>query len=198
MKWKRWFFGLMISVLAAGCFGILPAEAAAPKKDTVEYEGYGIVECEFTQEVQYKNPKVTVKDNVGREYTAVITLKNSKEIKFKIRNYRKGAKYTFRITGVRKKGTKLYGKVNGTVIITKHKLAEDKIKKIAIADAVKRYGIKKSTIKMQDLEFIRYSKGWYVKVEFTASKPECGCACEVKTRVDCNSGKIVSRKIEWK
>lgn len=198
MKWKRWVLGLMISVLAAGCPGVLPAEAAAPKKDNAEYEGYGIVECEFAQEVQYKNPKVTVKDRAGKKYTAVITRKGSKEIKFKIRNYKKGTKYTFRIAGVRRKGTKVYGKVSGTVIIPDHRFTEKQMKKIAVDDAVKQYGIKKSTIKMQDLEFGRDSISWFVKVEFTASKPECGCKCEVKTKVRCRTGKVISRKIEWK
>lgn len=91
--------------------------ASAPTLDEVKYEGNGRVEVEFTGKVAWKSPKVTVKDLSGNSYTASIVDKDSDEIEFKIKNFKKNTTYKFTIKGVAKKGTSTYTSISGKVKI---------------------------------------------------------------------------------
>ena len=92
---------------------------AAPKVKKTEYEGRGRVEVDFFGKVKYKNVKVTVKDGAGRKYTARIVEKDNDDLTFVIVNFRKGAKYTYQISGIRAMREQKFGTVKGTVSIPK-------------------------------------------------------------------------------
>ena len=68
---------------------ILPVSAAAPKKESVEYKGNGRVDVEFRTKVNYKNTSVTVKDSSGKRYSAYIVDKDSDDLEFRIKNFKK-------------------------------------------------------------------------------------------------------------
>ena len=125
---------LRLAVLAFGFFimfqaGSLPVEAAAKVKKA-KYEGNGKVDVDFTSRVQYKNPKVTVKDSAGKVYTAKIVDRDSDDLDFVIKNFKAGRKYTYKITGIRKKGEAAYSSVSGTVSIPAAKTTALKVKKV--------------------------------------------------------------------
>lgn len=91
--------------------------ASAPTIKDADYEGAGRVEVEFTGKVAWKNASVTVKDTAGKKYTATVIEKDSDEIEFKIKNYKRNTTYKFTIKGVAKKGTTSYTSVSGKVKI---------------------------------------------------------------------------------
>ncbi len=73
------------------------------------------VEIDFSQPVQYKNVKVTVKDAAGKSYTAKITEKSSRELEVYVKGLKAGKTYTVTVSGVRGKGTTdKYGTVSGS------------------------------------------------------------------------------------
>ena len=119
MKKKR--TGRILAALALAlsliCTLPLPALAAPPRLEEVEYRGNGIVEVEFLKKVSYKDAKVTVTGDDGKICRVSVTAKDKDDLTFKIRDYQEGASYTFTISGVRRKGTKKYGSVSGTVTI---------------------------------------------------------------------------------
>ena len=120
---------ILTTIVLAGTTA-MPVLAAAPKVKKAEYEGRGKVEIDFRSDVIYKNVKVTVKDQDGRSYKAVIVDKDSDDLDFRIKNFRCGKKYTYKITGIRSwNGTKNVT-VKGTVKIPKAKTI--KVKRIEI------------------------------------------------------------------
>ena len=116
--WKRVLAFCTAALMAGGLFLSQPlqTEAAATAKK-VEYDGYGEVDVDFVGRVQYRNVKVTVKDSNGKTYKAVITERDSDDLSFRILDYKKGLKYTFTISGIKKRGEASFGKVRGTVKI---------------------------------------------------------------------------------
>lgn len=108
-------FAMILTIIAAS---IMPVFASAPTH-SAKYDGKGIVDIDFFQKVQYKNLKITVKDSSGKAYKAIVTDIDNNDIEFKIRNYKAGKKYTYKISGVRTRGTKKYGTVKGKVSIPK-------------------------------------------------------------------------------
>ena len=104
---------VMMWVMAAA----IPA-MAAPRVKEAEYQGYGRVEVDFASDVKFKNVRITLKDNKGAKYSATnIKRKDSDEIFFTIKNYKKGRTYTYTISGVKRFSDKNYGTVKGTVQI---------------------------------------------------------------------------------
>lgn len=139
-----------------------PAFASAPKTERVKYLGSGKVEVEFYQDVQYKQAKVTVKDSSGNTYSASIYDRDDDELKFKIKNYKKGKTYKFTISGIRQEYTSKYGKVTGSVKCPKDQgknITAKQARDIALKDA----GLKLSGV--YDLEVEKERDDGVVKYE---------------------------------
>ena len=115
---KRMTTVTLIAAMAF-CVGIAPSSAAskAPSIEDIEYKGKGIVEVDFSTDVRYGKTKVIVKDNKGKKYKATILKKDEDDLKFKIRNYKDGRSYSFKITGVKAWGKSKARTVKGTVRI---------------------------------------------------------------------------------
>ena len=111
---KKRIISLLLAVLLL-TISAVPALAAAPKIKSVEYEGNGVVDVDFTtKNVRYKSAKVVVKDSAGKKLTARIIEKDSEDISFKVTGLKAGRKYTFTISGVRVGKSGSYGKVKGS------------------------------------------------------------------------------------
>ena len=93
--------------------------AAAPVIKETDYEGRGLVEVEFTKKVQYKNVKVTVKNEAGTKMTAVIREKDDDDLKFFVKNVKPGAKYSYTISGIRSGRSGSYQTVKGSFTVPK-------------------------------------------------------------------------------
>lgn len=130
---------------------VSPAFASAPVKEKVKYLGSGKVEVEFRQDVDYRRTKVTVKDTSGKTYTASIYSRDDDELKFRIKQYKKGKTYKFTISGVRQEYTSKYGKVTGTVKIPKER-KKNVTAKQALNIALKDAGLKRSQVRNVDVE----------------------------------------------
>ena len=108
-------FGMFVVLLLASHMTVL---AANPRIDDIRHKGNGRIKVEFHGKVRYKNAKVTVKDKNGKKYKIKSIKKDSDEIRFTIVKYKAGKTYKIMISGVKKKGTRKYGKVSGRCTIT--------------------------------------------------------------------------------
>lgn len=108
------FVSLLLALLMLTALAVPTALAAAPTIEKVEYEGNGRVEVDFRQDVRYKSPKVSVKDEDGKSYSVKITKKDDDEIKFRVVSPAAGKSYTFTVSGVRAKRSSDYGTVSGS------------------------------------------------------------------------------------
>ncbi|MBP3737125.1 MAG: hypothetical protein J6I56_08910 [Lachnospiraceae bacterium] len=127
------FKRIAIQLSALACAGAMMFQAgipvqAAAKIQRAKYEDGGEVDVDFRTRVQYRNPKITVKDNTGKSYTAIITEKDSDDLEFTIRRFAPGRRYTYKITGIRALGDKSFGSVTGTISIPA--AAAPKIKRV--------------------------------------------------------------------
>lgn len=179
----------MITMIAAIT---APVFASAPAKEKTDYEGKGRVEVEFYEDVKYKDPKVTVKDTNGRRYSASIVEKDDDSLTFRIKKYKQGKTYKFTVTGLKKEGTKKYGKVKGTVKIPASKASNNvtaaKANSIAVADAVKVYKIEKSTVS----KLMCRKDGRKYEVEFVAEKAD-GNLYEFEYEIS-SKGNVIERE----
>lgn len=92
----------------------LPSSKGAVKVKEVEYDaGDREVNFEFAGRVQWKSPKVTIKKG-SKNYVKRIDEKDNDEIEVVVKKLKKGVTYKYKITGVRKKGSKKYVTVSGT------------------------------------------------------------------------------------
>ena len=82
LQWKRLLASMLALAMMLGTLLVMPVNAAVPQKKSIKYEGYGKVEMEFRSKVQWKNVKVTVKDNTGKSYSVKILDTDSDEIEF--------------------------------------------------------------------------------------------------------------------
>ena len=170
-------------------FGVMPASAASPMIEDIEYCGSGIVEVDFYGDVMYRNTKVTVKDNKGKKYRASIIKKDSDDIKFKIKKYKKGRTYKFKIKNVRSWNGGSYRTVSGKVKINKASkfIGKAKAKKIALKDA----GLSASQVWFKKA-MLEYDDGRYIyDIEFMHGYTEYGYEIHAST------GRILDRDIDW-
>ena len=196
MKLKKRIPVIFMTAAVMVMTAVIPASAAAPKKESTEYKGKGKVEVEFTSKVYYKKSKVTVKDTSGKKYTACIYDRDSDDMKFKIKNYKTGKTYKYTISGVKKRGTAKYGKVSGKVTIpaAKSQITADKAYNIALEDAKTRYGADTKTAKLLK-NHKDYDDGIYeYEIEFTASAD--GVTKEFEYSINASTGKILERECE--
>ena len=117
MTLKKRLTGTLTALAVCGAMTIqaVPATAHAPTKEEINYEGQGVVKVEFLQDSEWRGPNVKVKDNKGKTYKTSILKFDEDDIKFKIKNYKKGRTYNFRISKVRVVGTKSFGTVKGRI-----------------------------------------------------------------------------------
>ena len=109
------FMGLLAAALTfAGADTAMAAKSKAPKIRKVVYDENGEVDVDFKGHVEYGKTKIKVKDSSGKSYKAVITDKDDDDLDFTVKNFKAGKKYTFKITKVRKAGTKKYYTVKGS------------------------------------------------------------------------------------
>ena len=118
---------LTLMLIVIVCMGA-PAMAAAPKVQTAQYEGRGHVEVDFRTKVQYRNATVTVKSPSGKTLTVRITDLDDDEMSFHVKGLKPNTRYTYTISGIRKKGTTAYGTVSGTFRTPASELAVRKAK----------------------------------------------------------------------
>lgn len=175
---------------------IIPVNAAAPKKESVEYKGNGKVEVEFRTKVNYKNTKVTVKDSSGSRYSAYIVDKDSDDLEFRIKNFKKGKTYSFTIDGIRKRGTVKYSSVSGTVKIPKATadIGKSKAYSIAVSDAASKYGADAKTAELISSQLDRDDGRKVYEIDFKASVN--GSVMEFEYEIDASSGRILDRDCE--
>lgn len=117
LRWMCMFICFSMFLLTAGTALVM----ASPKIKEAEYEGKGVVELEFDSEVQYKNLKISVKDQKGNSYEVKLLKQDDDEIDFSIIGFKTGRTYAYRIKGIRAKGEKKYGSVKGKITIPKTK-----------------------------------------------------------------------------
>lgn len=103
---------MAVTMLLSGTVGTF---ASAPLIEDIEFKNSGRVEVDFRGKVQYNKMKVTVKDTSGKKYTVKSIRKDNDEVDFTISNFKKGKTYKITVQGIRKRGTKAYGKVTGTL-----------------------------------------------------------------------------------
>lgn len=93
----------------------IPKSAGSVKIKRVSYEPEDSnLELGFSDEVEWKNAKITVKSG-STNYVSSITGKSGKGVKIRVKKLTMGTTYTVTISGIRKKGTSKYGTVTGTV-----------------------------------------------------------------------------------
>lgn len=175
---------------------ILPVSAAAPKKESVEYKGNGRVDVEFRTKVNYKNTSVTVKDSSGKKYKAYIVDKDSDDLEFRIKNFKKGKSYRFTIDGIRKRGTVRYSSVSGTVKIPKASadIGKSKAYSIAVSDAASSYGADAKTAELISSRLDRDDGRKVYEIDFKATVN--GTLMEFEYEIDASSGRILERDCE--
>ncbi len=111
------FAGTLLA--AAMFFGAapIPAEAKAPKVESVEFETGKRIDVDFKGKVQYNKVTVKVKDTSGKSYKTVITEKDNDSITVKVPTIKTGKDYRITVSGIRRKGTGAYGKVTAPLRI---------------------------------------------------------------------------------
>ena len=205
MKTKKTVLRLIaIMSMVVMMFGSsLSVFAATPSLEEVEYDGAGKVEVEFYGKVNWKAPKVTVKDTQGRTYTATIIKKDNDDISFRVKNYRAGTRYNFTISGVKTKGTSGFGTVKGTFSIPAAKkvvkpqaITANKAKTAAINSAVTTYKVNKKTIRDFDIEKDTYRGKKVWEVSFEAKRTGKTGWFEVEYKIDAATGKVLYKQIE--
>ena len=83
--------------------------------EDIEYDKYDKeVSFDFQTNVQWNNAKVTITDSNGKNYVTKIIEKDRDSIEVKVKGMTYGKKYNYKISGIRKAGTKDYVTKKGT------------------------------------------------------------------------------------
>ena len=88
-----------------------------PTIQYVTYEGFGFVEVDFLQDVNYENPTVSVTDASGATFTAAIVQLDDDDLAFQITDFAADAAYNFTISGVRVGRNGSYTSVSGSFTV---------------------------------------------------------------------------------
>ena len=88
-----------------------------PTVQYATYEGFGFVEVDFLQDVNYENPTVTVTDANGAAIAATIVQLDDDDMTFQISDYAADATYNYTVSGVRVGRSGEYTSVTGTFIV---------------------------------------------------------------------------------
>ena len=83
--------------------------------EDIEYDKYDKeVEFDFETRVQWYNAKVTITDSNGKNYVTAINGKDRDSLDVEVKGLKEGKTYKYKITGVRKYGTKDYRTLSGS------------------------------------------------------------------------------------
>lgn len=88
-----------------------------PTIQHVTYEGFGYVEVDFLQDVNYENPTVTVTDASGAAIAATIVQLDDDDLTFQITDFAADAVYDLTISGVRVGRNGSYTSVSGSFTV---------------------------------------------------------------------------------
>ena len=91
----------LIAVLLTAVLLSVPALAATPIIEKVNYEGNGFIEIDFQYDVQYLQPAVTVKDFTGTEYATIIYERDDDDLTFRAEGLVSGESYEITVSGIR-------------------------------------------------------------------------------------------------
>ena len=102
----------------SGAYGTVKGTFRTPKHELgvrkAEYDkGDKELELKFYGSVQYKNPKVVIRDAAGKTYSCRITDLDNHEMEIFVKGLRSG-KYTVKISGIRLKGSRNYTSISAT------------------------------------------------------------------------------------
>lgn len=183
-----------MSLIVTGSVTVL---AAAPSVEDVEYKGKGRVEVDFHGDVSYKRVKITVKDTNGKKYKVKSIRKDDDDIKFTIKNFKKGRTYRITIKAVKSWRTRKYSSVKCKVKIPKaatgKAISKSKAIEKAKNHASKTWGAK--GFWDVDAEKDRYSGQSVWEVDFNGSIN--GKPYEFEYKIAVNGGKILSKHHEY-
>lgn len=84
---------------------LLATAAYAAVNVRAEYEGFGLVEVDFSRDVSWQDPKITITDALGAEYTTELVKMDDDDIKFRINNIVEDQTYNISIDGIRDEKT---------------------------------------------------------------------------------------------
>lgn len=167
--------------------------ASAPTIQKTDYEGKGKVEVDFAGDVSYKKVKVKVTEPSGKTYRAKILEKDDDDLTFKLKNYKSGKTYKFKITGIKERGTSKYGSVKDSVKVpAKAKISKSKAISIAVKHAKKKLHAEKVRNKKAEKDTYKKKATWEVDFEAQIN----GKWYEFDYDVSCSTGKILRYKYE--
>ena len=212
---KRMTTVTLIAVMALS-LGIVPSSAAsrAPSIEDVEYKGNGVVEVDFSTDVRYSKTKVTVKDNKGKKYKATILKKDEDELRFKIKEYKNGRNYSFKIVGVKVWGKSKRATVKGKVRIAAKRVpakpapAKPAPKPPVVkptpnqptaaisADAAKNIALQHAGLSAYQVRGLKAELDWEYGTLIYEVEFECGYY-EYDYDIDANTGAIIRWKVEY-
>lgn len=107
----------LTAILLAALLLTLPALAAAPEVERIEYEGNGFIEMDFFRDVSYENLSVKVSDFSGAEYPVTIFERDDDDLTFRAENLAPGETYEIIVSGIREGRTGDFGSVTGQISI---------------------------------------------------------------------------------
>lgn len=91
----------LIAILLAALILTIPALAAAPEVERVEYEGNGFIEIDFRNDVSYENLAVAVRDFAGTDYAVTVFERDDDDLTFRADGLQPGETYEITVSGVR-------------------------------------------------------------------------------------------------
>ena len=102
----------------SGSYGTVKGSFKTPRSELsvkkAEYDRTdGELELDFYGLVQYKNPKVVIKDTTGKTYTCRISELDRDEMEIVVKGLKSG-KYTAKISGIRLKGDNAYTSITAS------------------------------------------------------------------------------------
>lgn len=107
---------LITIAIAAAMLAALPALAAAPEVFRAEYEGFGRVEIDFRNDVDYRDLSVEVTDPQGIAQSVTILEMDDDDLTFSIDNILPETVYTYTVSGIREGRDGEFGSITGEIV----------------------------------------------------------------------------------
>ena len=177
--------------------GQLSTFAAAPYIEDIEYNGNGRVEVDFHGKVQYRNSKIIVKDTSGKKYSVKNVWRDNDEVKFTVKNFKRGKNYIITVKGIKRRGTGSYSSVTGSLNVPKAATGKRISESTALKKA-KNHASSKWNAKHFwdiDVESDRFNGQSVWEVSFNATIR--GQEHEFEYKIAKKGGKILWKEKEW-